>query len=538
MPPKKSAVPKKGAEKGAEKGAVTKIGAASKQATRNTSSRPTATKRRRDDDDQDDSAPTARPVGRPKKAAKLNATTAAPSRGKKVNGTAPRTARSASAATPTPTPINTRPSEKLNVFVFGEGRFGELGLGNQKHKGKKPIDVRRPRINHNLLADKVGVVQVACGGMHAVALTADNKILTWGVNDLKALGRDPVFEDPGSDNDSDASDEDDDYRGLDLGESTPGEIDLSALSEVPQWVQVAATDSATFALTETGDVYGWGTFKGSDGVLGFSKDVKLQATPVQVVGLKNITSLAAGTNHMLALDKDGKVFTWGHGGEFQLGWKPASRHAGPKATLEPHVCSRFTKKNHAVKIAAGSYHSFYIDNHGKLHSWGLNNFSQTGHAEHAGQDNAIITTAKAVRALRNYQIVHVDGGEHHSVACSADGKLFAWGRIDSHQVGLPKDAFNEENSIMGANGKPRILVQPTIIPDVSASFVAAGTDTSIAITPDGQAYSWGFSENYQTGLGTIEDVEIPTIIDNSAVRDEKLVWAGCGGQYSMLASTS
>lgn len=69
-----------------------------------------------------------------------------------------------------------------------------------------------------------------------------------------------------------------------------------------------------------------------------------------------------------------------------------------------------------------------------------------------------------------------------------------------------------------------------------ATFAAAGTDTTIAITPDGQAYSWGFSENYQTGLGTSDDVETPTLIDNSAVRDEKLVWAGAGGQYSMLAS--
>ncbi|XXG98634.1 hypothetical protein Hte_004960 [Hypoxylon texense] len=511
----------------AKKRAVTKIsGTSNPSASRNPSSR-SAAKRRRDDD-QDDSAPNAT---RQKRARKLD-TVAAPSRRGRANGTAQR----AGAAAPPP-PLNTRPSTKLNVFVFGEGRFGELGLGNQKHDGKKPINVKRPRLNHNLLADKVGVVQVACGGMHAVALTADNKILTWGVNDLKALGREVVFVDPGSDDDdSDASDDDDDYKGLDQGESTPGEVDLSAFSVVPQFVQVAATDSATFALTETGDVYGWGTFKGSDGVLGFTKDINIQATPMQVAGLKNIKTLAAGTNHMLALDKDGKVFTWGYGGEFQLGWKPVSRHSGPKATLEPHVCARFTKKNHAVKIGAGSYHSFYIDNHGRLYSWGLNNFSQTGHPDRAGQDNAIITTAKVVRALRDYEIDHVDGGEHHSVACSSDGKLFTWGRVDSHQVGLPAEAFTEENAIMDEKGKPRILIEPTIIPDVPATFAAVGTDTTIAITPGGQAYSWGFSENYQTGLGTSDDVEIPTLIDNSAVRGEKLVWAGAGGQYSMLAS--
>lgn len=190
----------------------------------------------------------------------------------------------------------------------------------------------------------------------------------------------------------------------------------------------------------------------------------MQPTPMQVAGLKDIKALAAGTNHMLALDKDGKVFTWGYGGEFQLGWKPASRHSGPKATLEPHVCGRFTKKNHAVKIGAGSYHSFYIDNHGRLYSWGLNNFCQTGHPDRAGKDNAIIPTAKVVRAFRDYEIDHVDGGEHHSVACSSDGKLFTWGRVDSHQVGLPAEAFTEQNSLMDERGKPRILIEPTVIP--------------------------------------------------------------------------
>ncbi|KAI0836887.1 RCC1/BLIP-II [Hypoxylon sp. FL0890] len=510
---------------------------ASRQPTSQADSSRSAVKRRRNDDQGDD-APDAT---RQKRARKGDAVAvAAPSRKRAVTARThgAKAEAKAKAATPQPTPLNTRPSQRLNIFVFGEGGFGELGLGNKKHEGKKPINVKQPRLNHNLLPDEVGVVQVACGGMHNVALTADNKILTWGVNDNKALGREPVFEDPGSDvDDSGDEDEDgnDDYKGLDLGESTPGEVDLSALSEVPQFVQVAATDSASFALTETGDVYGWGTFRGSDGVFGFTQDIEIQSTPIQVPGLKDITSLAAGTSHMLALDKDGKVFTWGYGGEYQLGWKPATRHAGPKATLEPHVCGRFTKGNHAVKIAAGSYHSFYIDNHGKLWSWGLNNFAQTGHPDRAGRDGAIVTTAKVVRALRDYEIVHVDGGMHHSVACSADGKLITWGRIDSHQVGVESGVFTEKNSIMDENGKPRILVKPIPIP-LPTAFVAASSDTSIAVGRDGRAYSWGFSENYQTGQGTKDDVEIPAPIDNSAVRGEKIVWAGVGGQYGMLAS--
>lgn len=67
-------------------------------------------------------------------------------------------------------------------------------------------------------------------------------------------------------------------------------------------------------------------------------------------------------------------------------------------------------------------------------------------------------------------------------------------------------------------------------------FVAAGTDTSFAIDDTGEVYSWGFSANYQTGQGTGDDVEVPKVIDNTAVRDRKIVWAGAGGQYSIIAA--
>lgn len=64
--------------------------------------------------------------------------------------------------------------------------------------------------------------------------------------------------------------------------------------------------------------------------------------------------------------------------------------------------------------------------------------------------------------------------------------------------------------------------------------VAAGTDNSFAVTSSGKVYSWGFSSNYQTGQGTIDDIHTPTLIDNTAIRDKKIVAAGAGGQFSVL----
>lgn len=160
--------------------------------------------------------------------------------------------------------INLAPTAPLDIFVFGEGGAGELGLGAKVVDKKRPIDVKRPRKNLLLSAPEVGVMQIACGGMHGLALTKDNKILSWGVNDQSALGRSTVWDGglrdadaPDSDSDSD----DDDDTGLNPLESTPGEVDTSGIAPGTKFVQVAACDSASFALTEDGRVYGWGTFR-------------------------------------------------------------------------------------------------------------------------------------------------------------------------------------------------------------------------------------------------------------------------------------
>lgn len=159
--------------------------------------------------------------------------------------------------------MNVAPTTPLDIFVFGEGSAGELGLGAKVVDKKSPIDVKRPRKNLLLSGPEVGVVQLACGGMHGLALTKDNKILSWGVNDQGALGRSTKWEGGLRDVDASESDEEeeDDDTGLNPRESTPAEVDTSGIAPGTKFVRVAACDSASFALTEDGRVYGWGTFR-------------------------------------------------------------------------------------------------------------------------------------------------------------------------------------------------------------------------------------------------------------------------------------
>lgn len=365
--------------------------------------------------------------------------------------------------------INDLPAKLLDVFVFGEGSSGELGLGSKRVNGKKPIDVKRPRLNENLAAQSVGVVQIACGGMHAVALTKNNKILTWGVNDQGALGRDTNWDGGLRDMDnadgSDSEDDDDD-TGINPSESTPIEVPADGFAPGTKFVQVAASDSASFALTEDGRVYGWGTFRSSDGILGFTEDIKVRNTPMLLPSLKNIKSLAAGSNHILALDHKGNVVAWGCGQQNQLGRRIIERNK--MSSLIPQGVG--LPRGKIVKIACGSYHSFAIDKDGRVWGWGLNNFGEIGVQSNAGEDDAVILKPAKITYLEDYKIADIDGGVHHSLACSDKGDLLAWGRVDGFQVGFELDKLDKEHLIFDERGNARILVKPTLLPGKSLCY--------------------------------------------------------------------
>ncbi|KIW67286.1 hypothetical protein PV04_06551 [Phialophora macrospora] len=430
--------------------------------------------------------------------------------------------------------INHPPTQKLSVFVFGEGSSGELGLGSAKGQ----TEVKRPRYNPNLGPD-VGVVALSVGGMHTAALTYDNKILTWGVNDQGALGRDTTWEgglrdldeDEGSDSDSDSGSE----TAVNPRESTPGEVDFSGLPQNVVFSQVACTDSATFALATTGEVYGWGTFRSNEGIFGFDPTTLIQLRPKLISGLSKIVQLATGANHVLALQKNGTVFCWGSGQQNQLGRRILERRA--TNSLVPMAIGTMKKIDY---VGAGAYNSFAVKQTGEVYSWGLNNFGQTGIAkdfdESGNSKGNDVHMPILVKTLRGKgKVTCIQGGSHHTVAVTDKNELLVWGRIDGNQSGLKVKELPEEDIVRDSAGLPRILVVPTQVPNIQAVTAAAGSDHCIAIDKNGKAWSWGFSTTYQTGQGVDEDVELATMIDNTAVRDKKLLWAGAGSQFSVVA---
>ncbi|CAK41807.1 hypothetical protein CBS63078_10361 [Aspergillus niger] len=424
--------------------------------------------------------------------------------------------------------INHAPTTRLNVYVCGEGSSGELGLGSAKNA----VDVKRPRLNANLPADRVGAVQVAVGGMHCVALTYDNRILTWGVNDQGALGRDTAwdggYKDIDEANNGSDSESDDDIA-LNPYESTPTAIPSEAFPKDTVFVQVAAGDSSSFALTDDGQVYGWGTFRSNDGILGFDAANKVQHTPSLIPSLKKIKHLACGDNHVLALNDKGAVLSWGSGQQNQLGRRIIERNR--LNGLQPR---EFGLPKNIVHIGCGAFHSFAVHQSGKVYAWGLNSFGETGIRAGAGDDEAAIVHPTVVDSLSGKAVTQICGGAHHSLAIANDGECLVWGRLDGYQTGLKIDSLAEDAVIKDERGRPRILIDPKAVPGVKAIAVAAGSDHSLVIDVEGRPWSWGFSATYQTGQGTPDDIEVATVIENTAVRGKKLNWAGGGGQFSVF----
>lgn len=422
-------------------------------------------------------------------------------------------------------------NEPLDVFVWGTGLMCELGLG----PAANTKEVKRPRLNPFLTADKTGgIVDFAVGGMHVLALDAQNRLWSWGNNDGKALGRDTRGKEVLKDI---AEDDDDEDGDLNDAESTPGLVEGLPKVKNAAIVQLAATDSLSAVLYSNGDVYSWGTFRSNEGELGYLKGVPAQVTP-RKVALKNIVQLAGGKDHVLALDSKGIVYAWGNGQQQQLGRKILERHR--MLGLEPQQFGLYNVKY----IATGDFHCFAIDHEDNVFAWGLNQYGQCALTNDNGEleDGSILLKPTLVPALSKKSITEIVGGEHHTIALTASGDVFSWGRYDMKEVGIPEDKLPKE-TFRDQHGKPRSVPVPTKVQlgakeGVKAKTIGTGSHHSFAVTDDGFVYAWGFGDTYAPGLGPLDgDVEAPTRIVNTATKMHDIKIIGAGGQFTVSAGT-
>ncbi|TQS31883.1 hypothetical protein Golomagni_07821, partial [Golovinomyces magnicellulatus] len=381
--------------------------------------------------------------------------------------------------------INQSATKSFTVYVFGNGDSGQLGLG------PKEIEITQPYKNPFLDPRKTSsfhVKEIACGGMHVVALTADNQIVTWGVNDNEALGRNTQWE--GGLRDVD--DESDDEAELNPSESTPTAIPTKSFDHGVRFVSVAAGNSCSFALTDTGLVYGWGTFRDPEGkeAFGYSADgtvIQKQSTPMLIQGLERIIQIVCGADHALALDVTGNIWGWGSGHQNQFGRRLFGRH---QDTLRPQIVR--VCRGSAKYIESGDYHCFAVDTSDNVWGWGLNSFGQAGDVKTAGSDAAVLPFPVKIPTLCGKGVCIISGGAQHSAAITVNGECYVWGRVDDGQLGIRLTAtqIQDPNWVRcDQRGRPRICLVPTAVPANIGLLtnVACASDHTIVINNRGSA---------------------------------------------------
>ncbi|KAI8351381.1 regulator of chromosome condensation 1/beta-lactamase-inhibitor protein II [Mortierella sp. GBAus27b] len=384
-------------------------------------------------------------------------------------------------------PFSTRPTTPGRVYVFGTNDCAQLGLGEDIRQRKKPANLAA-------LNDEQ-IVDIAAGGMHNMALTADGKLWSWGINDQRALGRSG-----------------DEY--------TP--LPVEGLDDI-KIVKVACSDSVTVALTEDGYVYTWGTFRSAEGILGHSKEKEVQEVPTIVMGIHEIVDIATGTDHILALDAKGMVYSWGNGQQMQLGRRIVARRMLNGLTPESVGAKGITR------IGAGSYHSFALDKDGKAYSWGLNTYGQCGNDSLRVEN---VPTVAPIEALKSETFADIQGGEHHSIALTADGRLYGFGRSDSHQLGL---GYTEEPGFEDPSSHKKAIRHPTLISDIPPiKAISVGDNHTLALTQTGDVYAWGFGEMLACGNGEEEDVPKPLKLTGQQIEKCRIIKVAAGGQHSII----
>lgn len=89
----------------------------------------------------------------------------------------------------------------------------------------------------------------------------------------------------------------------------------------------------------------------------------------------SVKDVACGLGHTLALLEDGRVYSWGNGGNGRLGVGDRLDRATPT------IVEALSPRHHSHRVAAlfcGASHSLAIDSRGFGFAWGKNNQGQCG----------------------------------------------------------------------------------------------------------------------------------------------------------------
>ena len=195
--------------------------------------------------------------------------------------------------------------------------------------------------------------------------------------------------------------------------------------------------------------------------------------PRVIFKLKNemIKSISSGWQHNLVINNQGEIFSFGRNQEFQCGLPNLDKNNNCSNTEninDPTNISIINNNLRAIKVFCGNEHSLILSKDKNVYGVGNNEYGLLGIPEKG------IKTFKPIkinfRAAINENIIkdyngkinNISCGTLHNLALTDDGNIFSWGSFQGGQLGLSSDLLLKENTI---NKKQELFINiPTIIP--------------------------------------------------------------------------
>jgi len=378
-----------------------------------------------------------------------------------------------------------------HVLTLGQGDTGQLGLGEDIMERSRPALVKAVE----------EAVEVVAGGMHTVVLDSQGQVWTFGCNDEGSLGR--------------------------LVEEEE-ECFLPAKVSLPEKVvQISAGDSHSAALTESGLVWIWGTFRDSSGPIGLVTWDTLEKEPVQVnlAGKEQVVRIVSGGDHLAMLTQAGDIYTMGNSEQGQLGRVPEKfghrgGRRGGQLLLVPDKIHSKSKSRKFSNVWAGSYNTVALTTAGEILVMGLNNYSQMGIDHNKSGLTFFMPVLSSDLSGRDWAQMAI--GQHHTLCLDKEGAVFCLGRSEYGRLGL-----GEERGDAGTATAVTKVEGP-------AAMVGCGTAVSYAVTKEGACYSWGMGTNGQLGTGDEEDVWDPTVMKSKQLEGREVLSVSSGGQHTVI----
>jgi alpha-tubulin suppressor-like RCC1 family protein len=336
------------------------------------------------------------------------------------------------------------------------------------------------------------------------------------------------------------------------GGATAGELGADTLtgSAVPVAVHgltdvtsVAAGGRHDLALLANGTVDSWGDDTYGELCNGSATSSADSEHPVPIPGVSSAVAVAAGESHSLILLANGTVMACGDNRDGELG-------TGSTAADSP-VPVQVPGLSGVTAIAAGGEFSLALLSNGTVMSFGTNNNGQLGDGQSAiTQESSNVPVA--VQGLSG--VTAIAAGGEGAEALLTNGTVMAWGLdvsppaavtgltgVSAVAAGQNFLLALQDGTVMsfveGSNGAP--FSTPAPVPGVTgATAIAAGGQFGLALVAGGMVSAWGDDNFGQLGDGTVSFGGPLGAVTVKGLTGAKAIAAGGDQAIALMAGTS